>query len=208
MKNPEKNVNGVFAFMSPSFPFQNQKIVEEIQVIAIQKTMADLNDFIDDRAYGINKLSITLLPEGDGILIEEPTIPKFIRGKVLDIEKFYDGLPPDMAAACCRAHAIEVNNILAAESHGGNRKYIYRFQDGIRCVPGYMNGNDGKITIKMRVTTSIFTKTNTQFHHYAASMFIVVENPEGRQEILRDKGGEDDGLAELVAAINNSMSLS
>ena len=134
LEKGESNVNGFFAFLSPAFVFEG----EQIEVVVLHK---QVNDIEDVRNLG-NSIVVSLLPDGSGVVVEEPSVPAFMTWKG---DELYDGCANQEMANTLRAtHAVCMTSI---ESQQGRqkKKYILNFPDNVVCQMGYMNPSTGRI---------------------------------------------------------------
>ena len=197
LKNGEDNVNGIFAFLSPSFVFGN----EQVEVVVLHKQVHDINDVRD----GNNPITMSLLPDGSGILVEEPALPLFMATQV---EFIYDG-----CASIEMENALQTNHAVCVTAMKQNpirqkKKYILKFPANLSCQMGYMNSTTGhtlcghvqvsKSNIKSKAGTSI------SFTHVTMRFMAVVKT--SQRKLLKQEDDTTSNIEDLLAGMSLSMS--
>ena len=139
----EENVNGTFAFLSSPFVFGD----EQIDAIVLVK---QVSDFADVRSE-TNPIVVSLLPDGSGVLVQEPSLPSFLKNEV---HKFYEDCDPEMSVAFRTSHIVSAT-ALTNDPSKQKKKYTLRFPTGMTGKMGYMNQDKGlELTGHVQLTNS------------------------------------------------------
>ena len=166
LTNGEKNnIFGIHAFISAPFIYGD----EEVEVVVIQKQVNDIDDVRDTANHPI---TMTLLEDGSGIDVVEPSMPSFMLAPNGGLD-LYEDCKEEMAKALLTKHMIQVAGIKNTPSRKTN-KYRLKFPPNIRCKMGYMNemnGNDlhGHVTVvkkdikNKRGKSIVFTNVTIRF---------------------------------------------
>ena len=141
LEKRENNVNGFFAFVSPSFVFDD----EQIEVVVLQKQVNDIEDVRNPS----NSIVVSLLPDGSVVVVEEPSVPTFMTFKGHEL---YNGCASEeMANALRTTHGVCMTSIQTQNRQ--KTKYVLNFPDKIICQMGYMNPATGR-TLRGHVAVS------------------------------------------------------
>ena len=196
LQNGEDNVNGIFAFVSPSFVFGN----EQVEVVVLHKQVHDIKDVRD----ATNPVTMSLLPDGTGILVEEPALPNFMASQ---IDALYDGCESiDMENALQTNHAVCVTAI-KQNSIRQKKKYILKFPGNLSCKMGYMNATSGH-TLRGHVQVSKSVIKNKggiaiPFTHVTIRFMAVVNT--SQQKLLKEEDDSTSNIEDLLAGMSLSM---
>ena len=137
LEKGESNVNGIFAYTSPSFVWDD----EQVEVLVLIKQVPDITDVRAGSAVP-NGIAMSLLPDGSGVLVEEPAIPHFMAEKY---DGLYDGFQNvEIEYVMHTAHAVCMTAIKQSPARL-KKKYILKFPDNVRCQMGYMNPSNGRL---------------------------------------------------------------
>ena len=174
LEKGENNVNGFFAFLSPAFVFDG----EQIEVVVLHKQVNDIEDVRNPS----NSIVVSLLPDGSGVVVEEPSVPSFM---TWNGDELYDGCANEEMANTLRAtHAVCMTSI---ESQGRQKKkYILNFPDNVVCQMGYMNPSTGRILRgHVAVSNTDFSSKNgrLKFTHVTIRYMAVIKSEE--RKLLR-----------------------
>jgi hypothetical protein len=175
LTRPEQNVNRIFAYLTPQFVFEE----ECIEALVIQMHLNDVRD-----AQGADKVSASLLPDGRGVLIEEPSVSAFQYSEIKDL---YNGFKsPAMLAVMQNAHTYTTAAIKQTSSRR-KKSYILRFPDELVCKMGYMNQPNGqKLQMVLNVVHTVMTASETggvkdvSFSHGIVTCAIAIATNEPR----------------------------
>ena len=173
----EENVNGTFAFLSSPFVFGD----EQIEAIVLLK---QVSDFADVRSE-TNPIVVSLLPDGSGVLVQEPSLPSFLKN---DAYKFYEDLYSEMSLAFRTSHIVSAT-ALSNDPVKQTKKYILRFPTGMTGKMGYMNQEKGlEVTGHVQITNSSVqakNKKKIQFSHVTIRFIIALNTEEPK--LLKSK---------------------
>jgi hypothetical protein len=116
-----------------------------IDALVIFKPIFDVRD-----AKGKNKIRASMLPDGDGIVVTEPTLPTFMMemtNEMHALEGEDNGCVPTY-----QAHRVAVTDIKKSAGRQ-TKEVVLRFPDGIRCKMEHFNGKkDGlKLSNNLRI---------------------------------------------------------
>ena len=195
--NGEDNVNGIFAFLSPSFVFGN----EQVEVVVLHKQVHDINDVRD----ASNPLVMSLLPDGSGILVEEPALPHFMASQ---IDNLYDGCDSnEMESALQTNHAVCVTAMKQNPARH-KKKYVLKFPSNLTCKMGYMNATTGH-TLRGNIQVSKSSIKNKNggsipFTHVTIRFMAVVKTTQ--RKLLREEDDTTSNIEDLLAGMSISMS--
>jgi hypothetical protein len=175
LNKPKQNVNRIFAYVTPQFVFEE----ECIEALVIQMHLNDVRD-----AAGSDKISASLLNDGSGVLIEEPSVYAFQFSEIKDL---YNGFKSSaMCAAMQNAHTYTTAAI-KQNSTRRKKSYILRFPDELRCKMGYMNQSNGqKLQMVLNVVHTVMKASETgrakdaSFSHGIVTCSIAIATSEPR----------------------------
>ena len=195
LENGEKNgIHGVFAFVSPAFVYGD----EQLEVVTIYKQVHDIYDVRDTN----NVVKMNLLPDGSGVLVEEPAMPYFMTAQ---IQGLYAGscANSEMEAALVTNHMISVNGMKKSPSRLKN-KYVLRFSGNKVCKMGHMNPEIGSaLRGHVNVTRSSVVNKNGDhipFTHVTIRFMAVVQTSE--RKLLKDDLANGTNIEDLLAGMS------
>ena len=198
LENGEKNgIHGIFAFVSPSFVYGD----EQLEVVTIYKQVNDIYDVRDPS----NSIKMNLLPDGSGVLVEEPAMPYFMTSQ---IQGLYSNscANAEMEAALVTNHTILVNAMKKNPSRVKN-KFVLHFSGNKRCKMGHMNPEIGSaLRGHINVTrSSVINKNGDQipFTHVTIRFMAVVQTSE--RKLLKDDVANGTNIEDLLAGMSMSM---
>jgi hypothetical protein len=198
LDNGEQNVNGIFAYRSPQFEFVNGTVNESIEAVVVHKQICDIYDLLGSSKT--SKISASLLADGSGILIEEPSLPLFMIDKIdnLYANTFKD---EELTKALKQAHSYTATAVVQSVDRR-TKKYILRFPDEIRCILGYMNPSNGQklmpfynVTTEVLKTETTGSANNFEFTQVLATFVAAIENAERR--VLKINNDDNSEIRDL-----------
>ena len=202
LERGESNVNGIFAYISPSFVWEE----EQVEVVVLVQKVADITDIRNDPA----SFSMSLLPDGGGVLVEEPSVPHFMVDSYDDLYDMNktDTKYPDLEYACHTTHAVCMTAIQQNQKRQKN-KYILKFPENVVCKMGYMNPSNGR-ALRGKVTVATSTITNkskdgaVEFKHVTLRYMAVIKSKE--RKLLRKEDTSID-VDDLLAGMFSSVKM-
>ena len=197
----ENNVNGIFAYTSPSFVWDE----EQVEVLGLIKQVPDIAD-VRTGANAPNGIAMSLLPDGSGVLVEEPAVPTFM---VENFDGLYDGFQNvDIEYAMHTTHAVCMTAIKQSPARM-KKKYILKFPENLKCQTGYMNPSSGRLLRgNVKVSKSLIGSNKGQnvvsFTHVTIRFVAVIKNPE--RKLLRAEDASND-VEDVLAGMFASTSV-
>ena len=189
--NPEQNSGGIWAYLATDVVPKDSK--QAYNVIVVVKPIADFDD------YEKGRYSATLVADGSGIIITEPTAPGFI---VQDLKKLYTREERDKDPVFSRIHFGHNTAAIAVKGNIARRlkKVRYNFPENKKCKMGVFN--PGAMGTKLRPTLRISEGVPLKFradnhqptYNYACIWTVIVDEAEERQ--VDDPGDEDNGIGD------------
>lgn len=170
LEQGESNANGVFAFKTASFVWEE----EQVEAVVLIKQVSDIAD-----ARAPNKYTMSLLEDGTGVLVEEPSVPNFF---IKQFDGLYEGYTKEHSMfAMHTTHAVCMTALLAAPERQ-TRKYIMKFPNGIKWKKGYMNtvnGNSLRGDVKLTKTSvKNGAYSMIEFSHFTIRFTAIVKPKE------------------------------
>ena len=173
--------------------------------MVLLKQVADIVDIRNDPA----SFSMTLLPDGGGVLVQEPSVPNYMIDSFDDLYDMNknDTKNPDLEYACHTNHAVCMTAIQQNQQRQKSR-YILKFPENVVCKMGYMNPSNGRaLRGKVTVTTSTITNKkndgSVEFKHVNIRYMAVIKSKE--RKLLRKEDTSinvDDVLAGMFSSVN------
>lgn len=208
----EQNVNGWLFFESNAFKWisVNGALTESINTIVMVKAISDVFD-IWGSSFN-DKMSVSLLPDGSGVVVDEPSISSFLYTDIdVIFAAAFDGYPDDMKEAVKDAHGCAVNAIMD-DKRRKRMKYRLVFPRDKVGAKGYWNrGAKGlKLTPFPFTNEETLTKDMTGADHDAyfsktLVFFLIPIDKEGRVLKVQD---DDDVPIEKMFKNFSRMSVS
>jgi hypothetical protein len=139
LDHPEKN-EGVWAQKGINFKVNNSLY----NAVIIQKTFPDATDYIKSR------ISASLLPDGSGVVITEPSAAACM---IYDVEKAYKKDDLERDPIFSKVYLAHVTSALKIQTEPERqvKRTTYLFPNKIRCKMGVFNKNSGlKLSTRVR----------------------------------------------------------
>jgi hypothetical protein len=128
IKRPENHKNGIMVLRG--YKIVNGK--EVIDFLTIYKPLFDVRDANE------SKIKASLLSDGTGITITEPTLPTYF---FTEVKEMHDLEGDDLCVPLFRAHAVAATGIKMRDS-GRLIQSTLRFPVGIKCYSEHVNSSD------------------------------------------------------------------
>ena len=168
-------------------------------MVVLIKQVSDIQDVRDPA----NPITVSLLPDGTGVIVEEPSLPHFMSH---GIDELYEGCESiEMENALITNHSVCVTAIKQTPIRK-KKKYKLMFPDNIECKMGYMNPTNGCILRgHVHISKSEIKNKNGQgikFTHVTIRYMAVVKNVEPK--LLRAKDATINNIEELLAGMSTN----